>query len=914
MTRDKPGLPKSGRFILTAALWTFPRRFRTRFGPELLEFITEAHRDRTAPDGGRRSPEGFPPGLSFWIGTLGWLVVNGVGSRIDAWRRRGGRHRRVTQPSSGTGPGPVESLGSLLRSIRRVLRSLSRSPGFSLTTLSTLGLGVGACTWIFAVISPVLLSPLPYPEPKELVALYETSPGPEERRGWVSPLTYRDWEERTETLAGMANWRLNLFTWLGEDGPRMLRGWAVSHGFFSLLGEEMVLGRGFTAEEDRPGGPRVVVISHTLWTQSFGSDPEVLGQAMTLDGAVYTVVGIAGSDVEFPGTGDYWVPAATDFSREVRDFRYMGVFGRLGDGITLDEARVELGGIARQIAAENPDTNEGWGIELQGLKEDQVAGVRPILLGTAVAVSLLLLVALGNVTNLFLARSVGRRGDVAVRVALGAGRGGLARLFLAEAFLLAVPGAAVGLLLAHGGVTGVVALAGDRLPRGDQISLGLGSVAFSLGAALLFGTLLGLVSFLMATGRETATSLRTGGWVGLTSRRSHRLREGVLVVQVGLAMALLVGATLLARSLSSLTRVDVGFNPEGLMAFSWELPRFGYEEDDAKRAFQRDLLPRVEAIPGVEGAGMVTPLPLEMGSTPTSWTLAPGAGSPKSSLAMAHLRVTSPGYLRAMGLRLVAGRFIGHGDREDSEPVCVVNRSFVARYMGGADPLGARVTPGEADAPESDWLTVVGVVDDVRFTSLRMEGEPEIYLSGLYFPQGWGSLVIRSNRPSREVTEAVRDALGRVDPTLPLGGVRTGEKIIARQLATSRLSATLTAFFATTASALALVGILGVLSIVVAHRLREMGIRVAMGASPSEISNLVVLRGMAPVVSGLLLGLAISVPGTRLLGSQVYGVSLTDPLTFVLPSLGLALTGLLVCLFPARKARGADPVNLLRSE
>jgi predicted permease len=853
--------------------------------------------------------------LGFWTRTLSRLFWNGVVVRIEGRRRTPGNRGERPADIRHPGFGMTEGLVAAARVLRGSIRSLLRAPAYSLTTVATLGLGLGAFTWIFSVVHPVLLAPLPFPDPDRLVAAYERSPGPEGRAGWVSPVTYRDWEEQSEALEGLAHWRLNLWTWSGDGGPRILRGYAVSHEFLGVLGVDMELGRGFTPEEDQPGGPGVVILTRAFWAQSFGSDPEVLGATMTLDGAPYTIVGVAGATGEFPGAGDYFVPAALDLAREFRDFRYLGVIGRMRDGVSVEEAQRDLDRVAQAVARAHPNTNEGWGGELRLLKEDRVAWVRPILMAMSVAVGLLLLVALGNVTNLSLARSAGRTGDAATRRALGASRGHVARIFVVESLALAVLGGGVGLALAWSGMKGFGGLILHRLPAGTEMAVSASSAAFALGCAVLVGLLLGLLSFALAGSGSRDRSRTINARWGTAVRGTNRFREGVLVLQVGMALSLLVGATLLTRSLTALGRVDVGFDPRGIVTFSYDLPRAGYGEEEVIRAFQRDLLARVGAVPGVQAVGLVTPLPMEMGSTPSSWTLEPGISSPEVSTVMAHMRTASPGYAEAMGIRLVSGHFFRPEGGEDSEPVTVVvNRTFADRYMAGSDPLGARITWGEADAPESDWPTIVGVVEDVRFRSLRSEGEPEIYLAASQLPSTWGYLVVRSPRPARDVAQAARAALAAVDPTIPFGDVRTGEEMMSRQLATSRFSTLLAALFAGVATVLALVGIIGVLSIVVAQRMREMGIRVALGAAPPAISRLVLLRGMLPVGLGLLLGVGLASFGTRLLASQVYGVGLLDPVSILLPLGVLGSVGLLACFVPARRASAADPVSLLRAE
>jgi putative ABC transport system permease protein len=877
----------------------------------MKEFVARARAEWAATRNGTA-------GTVFWLRILWDLLGNAAGSQMDAFRRRRQQHEQLRRwiPVAGEKrrPDPLARLSELHREFGYVLRSLIRTPGYTVMTLATLGLGIGACTWIFSVIQPVLLAPLDYPEPDQLVVLYERSPGAERARSWVSPLTLQDWIERSESFEDMVSYRWNLYTWTGGERPRLLRGWAVSSGYFSLLGVELSLGREFSKEEDRPGAEPVVVINHAFWAQQFESDPGILGRTMSLDGIPYVIIGVAGSGVEFPPGGDYWIPAVIDSSRELRDFRYLGVIARLKDGVTREAAAAEMDRIAAGVAAEHPDTNDGWGVIVRGLKEDRLAHVRPILVWIGVAVGLLLLIAIGNVTNLSLARSTARRTEAAVRTALGAGRGVLARLQLIETLLLSLVGAALGFLLAIWGIGLLDRLAPGTLPRADRIAIDASSILFTVSAALAVGTVVGLLSLMTTRGGILSETLRAGGRGGTASRGSHRLRESVLTVQVALALALLIGAGLLTRSLRSLGRIEVGFSPENILTFSYSLPDAPYQSPDDRRAFHRELLTRLENIPGVEATGVVTPLPMEMGSVPSSWTLAPGPDDVTSPTVMAHMRVVTSGYFPAMRIPLVRGRLFTMDDRKDMEPVMLVNQSFVARYLAGRDPVGLRITYGEADAPDSEWSTIIGVVGDVRFRSLRSESEPELYLPLDQFPSAWGHLVVRSDRPRPDLTSAVLKAVGEVDPNLPLDEIKTGEDIISGQLQATRISTVLASLFAAVATVLATMGIIGVLSIVVLQRMPEIGIRIALGATPGGVSWLLLVRGMKPVLFGLVLGIGLALPGTHLLAGQVYGVSTLDPVSFSLATFILVVVGALACLIPGRRAAQADPVRLLRTE
>jgi len=635
----------------------------------------------------------------------------------------------------------------------------------------------------------------------------------------------------------------------------------------------------------------------------------------------HTVVGVANHDIDFPPGGDYWVPATFDYDREYRDFRYLGVVGRLREGVSIADGQAELAQISETLAAEYPETNAGWSAEARGLKETQVAGVRPILIGITVAVGLLLVIAVGNVTNLAIGRSTGRQTDVAVRRALGASNAAIAGMCITESLVMAMLGSAVGVFLAAWGANALSTFALRSLPYTSSISVDARALGFALLAAALVGLVLGLLAVVTSGSNDLGDALKAGGRGSGSTSRAHRVREGVLIAQVGMALALLVGATYLAQSLYNLSRVNVGFSPDSLLTFSYDLPGAWDQDAGNLRTFYRDALERIVGVPGVQAAAAVTPMPMEMGSVPSSWSLPRDVIDGADPTVMAHMRTVTPGYFDTMGIRLLSGRSFDVTDRDDSEPVALVNRAFVDRYLQGRSALGVRITAGEVDAQESDWSTIVGVVDDVRFRSLSTEGEPEIYIPMQQFPSGWGHLVVRADGPRDVVVGAVTSAVQQVEPDLPLANIKSGEEIIADQSRVSRTSTALTSLFALAATVLAVIGILGMLSIVVAQRTKEIGLRIALGADSGSIWKIVLLRGMRPVLLGLALGVAISLGATRLTGYlattrllelQAHDVSAINPLIFLIPTIGLAIIGMAVCVVPGVRASRVDPVGLLR--
>jgi predicted permease len=530
------------------------------------------------------------------------------------------------------------------------------------------------------------------------------------------------------------------------------------------------------------------------------------------------------------------------------------------------------------------------------------------------AVALLLVIAVGNVTNLAIGRSAGRQTDVAVRRALGASNTAIAGMCITESLLMAMLGSVLGVLLAVWGTDSLSTVALRSLPYTSSIAVDARALGFALCAAAVVGLVLGLLSVATSGSNNLSVTLKAGGRGSGSTARAHRVREGVLTAQVGLALALLIGATLLAQSLYNLSRMNVGFSPDNLLTFSYDLPGAWDRDTGTSRSFYRDALEQIDGIPGVQVVAAVTPMPMEMGSVPSSWSLPRKVADGTDPTVMAHMRTVTPGYFETMDIRVLSGRAFETTDREDTEQVALVNRAFVDRYLRGRSALGVRITAGDADADDSDWSTIVGVVDDVRFRSLTTEGEPEIYIPMQQFPSGWGHLVVRSNVHRDVLARAVTDAVQRVDPDLPLANIKSGEEIIADQSRVSRISTTLTSLFAAMATVLAVVGILGMLSIVVAHRTRELGLRIALGADSGSIWRTVLLRGMRPVAFGLALGLAISLATTRLLESQVHNVSTLSPLAFLLPTIGFTIAGVLACVGPSMRASRVDPVGLLRAE
>jgi putative ABC transport system permease protein len=802
---------------------------------------------------------------------------------------------------------------TIWKDIRFGLRTLARNPGTTLAALLALALGIGANTAIFSVVSGVMLEPLPYPEPDELMFVLEKNPELGFPRFSVSPHNFEDWRRESRSFTGLVaidNTRMNL---TGGDQPESVQGVRVSADFFRVLGKEPVRGRGFRREEERLGSHRVAVISHGLWQRRFGSEPSAVGATLRLDGEPYTIVGIAPPGFDFPQERDLWVPLAFDMAQENRGGHYLLVLGRLADRVSEEQAQAEMDGIAARIARAYPDVQTGWGVEIVPLRELIVEDVRPALLILLVFVSFVLLIACANVANLLLARVASRERELAVRTALGAGRARLVRQMLTETMVLFLAGGALGLLLAFWGIRALLALDPDGIPRAQEIGLDGRVLAFTLLVSLLTGLLFGLVPALSAAGRQLAESLKEGGRAMAGGVRGRLMRNLLVLGQVALTLVLLVGAGLLIQSFSRLQAVDPGFRPEGVLTARVALPPAEYAEPARQIAFHQHLLERLQGLPGVESAATIFPLPLGESNMVLAFTVEGRPAPPPNEVPNTNVRGVSPDYFRVLGIALRQGRVFTHQDVQGSLPVVVVNETMAKKIWPGESPLGKRITFGDPAQP-GDWLTVVGVVADVRHQALNEEPGSEAYWPQYQQPFADASLVLRTSRDPASLADGVRQAVRSLDPNLPVDQIRTMEDRVAQSLAQSRFKMVLLTLFAGLALVLAAVGLYGVVSYSVAQRTHEIGIRMALGAERRNVLRLVVRQGMVVVLIGVAVGLAGAWYASRFLAGQVYGVSAKDPVTFLAVPLVLLAVALLANYLPARRATQVDPLVALRQE
>jgi predicted permease len=804
---------------------------------------------------------------------------------------------------------------ALLHDLSTAARTLRRAPGFTAASALITAAGLGAATAIFSVVNPILLRPLPYASPENLVMVWEREPdGSNSRMGYASVVDLATQSRTLESGAALGYWQPTIAGGTGD--AERLTGQRVSWRYFDLLGVTPAAGRSFVAAEDAFGLPRVVILAHGLWQRRFGGDPTIVGRTVTIDGGPMEVVGVLPADFDDvfePGTQIYRI-LGYDVSQSFacRTCRHLRMVARIRSDVTHDAAFAELNTLSRRIVAEHPTEYPAAGINLVQVQREVTRQVRPALLSVLVAALFLLLIAGANVTNLSLARAARRREEFAVRRALGAGQGQLARQLLSEGLLLALAGGAAGVAIAWAAVRALVAQLPADIPRLAAVRLDLGALGVAALATLGLGVLVGLAPLATAGGRNPFPGLGAGA--RLVGPRRHAGRSGIVVAEVALALMLLVGTGLLARSLLTLLSVNPGFDPDHLLTLEIQSTGPRYDTDAAVWDFHDRVRQAVTAVPGVEVAEVTTQLPLG-GNFDGNGIRAQDRPLDNPALARGGQRyAVSAGYLRAMRIAVIEGRDFTHADAADSAPrVAIVSASLARRVWGGEPALGRQIQMGGGDAP---WRTVVGVAADVRHTGLDATE-----LNGFYVPERhWSfanmsvTLVVRTTMDPAALAPGVVRAVRSIDPAQPVMRLRTGAEVIATSTAQRRLALMLFAAFGTVATLLSAAGVYGVLAGAVAERRREIGIRAALGATPGAIVRMVLRHGLGPAVAGLALGLAGALLLTRYLRAMLFGIAPTDPVTLTATVTLLAGVALTACLVPAWRAIQVDPVTALRAE
>ncbi|MEM7351427.1 MAG: ABC transporter permease [Acidobacteriota bacterium] len=799
----------------------------------------------------------------------------------------------------------------LLKDLRQAIRSLRKSPIFTLIALLTLTLGIGANTAIFTVTNGILFEAMPLREAERIVWLAESNPQAGYPRFTVSPPNFQDFREQSTAFESMAAFRRGNLTLTGGDTPQRLTAGLVSAPYFDVIGAQ-VEGRGFAPEEEPPGAARVTVISHGLWQRQLGSAP-LDGLTLTLDGETYEVIGVAPEDLPAPfNVFDLWVPLGMDLARFPRDYHNLQVLARLAPGKTLQAATSEIQSLAARLATEYPETNEGWSAALDPLQELLVANVRPTLMSLLLAVGFVLLIACANLANLLLARTAAQGRELAVRTALGASRWEIMRRVLVESLLLALAGGVLGTLLAIWGSRTLVRLGAGSLPRADAIGVDSGVLVFSLGVSLLTGLLFGIAPALKAARSDPQDALREGGRSGFEGRASGLLRQGLVVVQVALALILVIAAGLLVRSFARMQEVELGFAAEDRLTARLSLPRVRYGDDTTKRNFYLQLLERARALPGVEEAATIAPLPLVGGRFFLELFLAgKPVPAPGEALATA-VRWVSLDYFRTMAIPVQRGRVFDTSDDPEAPATAVVNETAARLFWPGENPIGQRFTFDDPPTEESEWLAVIGVVGDVRHDGHSRDAGPEIYRHNPAGAFNRAALILKSSLPPGKLVVPLREAIAEIDSGLPLFDIRTLRDIVDGSTARPRFNTLILGLLAGLALVLAAVGVYGVVSYGVSQRLREIGLRTALGAQRFSIFRLVVGRGMLPVLLGLVAGLVGAFATVRLLETLLFGIEKIDPVSFSTGPVILVAVALIACLLPAWRAIRQDPAAILR--
>ena len=802
-------------------------------------------------------------------------------------------------------------MDTLWQDVRNGLRNLLRYRGYSVVVLLTLALGIGANTAIFSVVNGVLLRPLPYPDRNRLVMIWERAPHDPQIHNVISPANFLDWRAQNHVFQSMSalGWAISTLTGQGE--PESLRGRDVSAPFFDMLGAHAALGRTFTEEDDRPGAPSVAVISHSLWKRRFGGDPAVIGRTITLDDKPFTVIGVMPADFRFLSEGgDFWTPIQLDPAKDYRAKlgRYMRAIGELKPGVSLAQAQNEMDAIAARLSTQYPDSDKDWGVSLVSFHDQMTATVRPALLLLLAAVGFVLLIACANVANVALTRASHRRREMAIRAALGAAGSRLARQLITESVLLALIGGAAGAALASGGVSLLLALAPQDIPRLASVSVDSTALAFTFLLSLVTGVLFGLAPAWFVRRTDPEQVLRQGG--ERIEGGGHLLRDAFVIAQVALSLVLLAGAGLLAESFLRMQGTATGFDPSGLLTTRLDLPSARYAKPESKIAFFTGVVRKVSALPGVESASGVVFLPFSGMLAATDFTIAGRPAPAPGEAPITNVVVAMPGYFSTMRIPLKKGRLFDEGDTAQAPRVFLVNQSFVSKFFPHENPLGHHITVTMGDNIPGE---IVGVVSDVKQTALDESEKPTVYYTYSHLPIGFMTLVVRSGAPRRQLP-AVTAAIHSLDPQLPLADVTTMDELISDSVSQQRFQSLLLAIFACAALLLAAVGLYGVQSYAVVQRTREIGIRVALGADRSRIFRETVGRGAILVAIGLLFGLAAAAGLSRFLSSFLYQVSPGDPLTFAGVAVLLTAVSLLASYVPARRAMRVDPLVALRHE
>ena len=805
-------------------------------------------------------------------------------------------------------------------------RMLIKTPAVTLVAVLTLALGIGANTAIFSVVNFVLLRPLEYANSDQLVMIWERNI----KKGFTeSPTSFGNFIDfrdgaKSVDIASFTDTNFNL---TGGEQPERIAGLRVSANLFSMLGVNPMRGRWFAPQEDKPGAGRVLILGYGLWQRSFAGNSNLVNQTVQLNGQSYTVVGVMPPSFKFPpsfsatvgaleetvSNADLWVPLTTDDVPLVRDIRNLKMIGRLKPGVAAEQAQVEINAIASRLDKEYPEVNGGIESHVIPLHEQVTGDIRPALIVLMAAVTLVLLIACANVANLLLAKATNRQKEIAIRTALGANRLRILRQLLTESVVLGVLGGLLGLIFAIVGAKSLIAFVTVSMPRLKDFGFDSKVLLFTLAISLITSLLFGLAPAIDASKPNLNEALKEGGRSSSGSSARNKMRSVLVIAEVALAVVLVTASGLMFRSFVHLQRVNPGFNPENVLTLEIELPEATYRADQQQRVFQQQLLQRIRAVPGVRYASTADNVPFSGNAFNSSFMIEGRPIPAVTERPRAFYRVISPDYFSTMGIPFVRGHQFTDRDSADAQGVAIINDAAARKYWPGEDPLGKRVKRGRPES-KNPWLTIVGLVGSANQASLREETQPEIYVPYLQNTSRTFTLVARTNSDPRMLAGAIRKEVWAADKDLPISSMKLMEELISTSVAQPRFYLILLSVFAGLALVLAAVGVYGVMSYSVTLRTRDIGIRMALGATPIDIFKQVVGQALLLALIGLGVGIALAILSTRVMSSLLYGVSTMDPMTLASTSLALLVVALLAGYLPARRATKVDPIVTLRYE
>jgi predicted permease len=810
-------------------------------------------------------------------------------------------------------------MGVLIQDLRFAFRQMGKRPGFTAVVVMTMALGVGANAAIFSVLDAVLLRPLPYSHPEQLIKIWTRFAGigmPNDQN-WVSAPELRDFQQLNSSfvdLAAIASTSVNLGV---KGSPQRVVGAAVSPSLFGMLGAQPLIGRTFLPEEAQSGRDHEVVLSYGIWRRVFGGDPHVVGRTIDIDGVATSVVGVMPAGFSYPDETEMWGPLSfspDDLSENSRGGHGLEVLGRIKPGLTVAQVQSDMDRVGKTMIEQHrsyPYEKFGFGIILHPLLEETVGDVKTFLVVLMAAVGLVLLIACANIANLLLARSAERQQEMETRMALGASGWRLGQQMLTESVVLAFAGGLVGLLVTPFALRGLVAIAAKSLPRAVHTGIDAKVLGLTMVVSLATGILFGLAPALQSARKKRFDGLKSGR--STESSRPKRLRAALVICETALSLLLVVGAGLLLRSFSRILQVDPGFRPEGVLTLRVSLPDATYSKPEQARGFYRELIDRVQRLPGVQAVGAVSALPLSGQGGSGTTTIDTQSVPREDTTPEADQRVATPGYFKAMGISLVRGRFFAESDTDGTPLVAIVDESLAQTFWPNQDPIGKRLHRGGLGS-KAPWVTVVGVVRHVRNRTLEARSRVEVYWPENQISSGSLSLAVQASGNPMNLVPTIQREVGAMDPDLPVYRVRTMTEVMGESLERRRLALILLAGFAGLALLLAAVGIYGVTSYSVAQRHMEIGLRMALGANRGQVMRMMIRRGMATIAVGLCVGLILALSLTRLMGGMLFAVRAYDPLAIGGAAMVLTAAAFLAILIPAQRATKVDPMVALRYE